>query len=661
MAAVARAPVRAILRASDRGTSVASWREGIEVRTIAPWKCLLAALTLVLAARPAAADPVISWRMENPFRFFVDPADTEVHRATYESLTPEQQRTPVLSAERALARRHVDGWASLILGQTCWDPSRNRYLCPGGKAYVQPASHVVVARVLELPDAANLQCTWLTAPRGGRKLRGVALTQPCGEPAELEIPYPDGAGIIVEVAGLEVASTEARVTDLLVVGMGDSFGSGEGNPDIAVRFSRERAAHYGTDGEEKLGGYPARVGGWKGIGDRTFIGENARWLDQACHRSLYSYQLRAALQLAIEDPHRAVTFVGLACSGAEVTDGLFLRYKGNEWVPNPPDFSQISYLAQAQCGSNRAILHDYPEAYHLGGRVPDLKGISLYRCGAEHARRIDLVLLSVGGNDVGFSRLVANAVLTDKSLLRRLGGWFGEVYGADEATIQLRRLEDRYKVLNRALHAVLHVPWDQADRIILTAYPPLALLDDGKSACPDGKAGMEVVPDFRLSQAKALEGSLIAEKLNELMRTAASEQGWSFAERHRHEFLGHGICAGWAELALSSVDDLRLPRKLGSSWEPYNPADYQPYASRQRWFRTPNDAFMTGNFHVSESLLQTVLRTQTLSWFQLLLAATYSGAFHPTAEGHAVMADSTLQKARGVLRKYARERTAQTQ
>jgi len=30
-----------------------------------------------------------------------------------------------------------------------------------------------------------------------------------------------------------------------------------------------------------------------------------------------------------------VTFVGLACSGAEITAGLFLRYKGNEWVPNP--------------------------------------------------------------------------------------------------------------------------------------------------------------------------------------------------------------------------------------------------------------------------------------------------------------------------------------
>jgi hypothetical protein len=32
------------------------------------------------------------------------------------------------------------------------------------------------------------------------------------------------------------------------------------------------------------------------------------------------------------------------------------------------------------------------------------------------------------------------------------------------------------------------VPWPESDRIILTAYPPMALLDDGKTVCPDGQA-----------------------------------------------------------------------------------------------------------------------------------------------------------------------------
>jgi hypothetical protein len=140
--------------------------------------------------------------------------------------------------------------------------------------------------------------------------------------------------------------------------------------------------------------------------------------------------------------------------------------------------------------------------------------------------------------------------------------------------------------------------------------------------------------------------------LNNIMRASAREHGWSCAEAHRSRFLGRGVCAGWADIALTSVDDLRLPRWVDGEWVPYNPGDYRAYASRQRWFRTPNDAFMTGNFHISASLLQRALRMESLSWFQLLLAATYSGAFHPTAEGHAAMADAVVEKARAVLAKY---------
>jgi hypothetical protein len=87
-------------------------------------------------------------------------------------------------------------------------------------------------------------------------------------------------------------------------------------------------------------------------------------------------------------------------------------------------------------------------------------------------------------------------------------------------------------------------------------------------------------------------------------------------------------------------------------WTPYNPGDYQPYAARQRWFRTPNDAFMTGNFHVEAGLLTKLLKIEPFAPFQLVLASTYSGAFHPTAEGQAAIADAVVDKARAVLAKY---------
>ena len=615
---------------------------------------ILACATIVLAAQASAA-PVITWQVENPFRFFTDPADSEVHRATFKALTADERLNPILSAERALQARHDDGWAATMFDKTCWSRTKNRFQCDEYDDYVNPKNHVVVATLAGVEDAGDITCSWLTSPKGGPVVRGSAFSQPCDEPVELEVPFPRGVGISVEIGGREVARTDIRVRDIFVAGIGDSFASGEGNPDVAVRFSRDRSADYAKPNRfADLTGYPARTGDWKQIGDAAFIAGNARWLDQACHRSLYSNQLRAALQLAVEDPHRAVTYAGVACSGAEVTYGLFLRYKGNEWVPNPPLLSQISALAEVQCGKRETQALDLPEAYHINGAIPELKGgLVLRKCKQDNARKIDVLFVSIGGNDIGFSRLLANAVLADQSLLRSLGGWIGEVHGQQEADAQLSRLSARYKSLNRAIHNLLYLPWNQSDRIVLTGYPGLALAGDGSETCKDGQtAGLEVVPDFKLSAEKLKEGTWIADKLHRKMRDAASSYGWSFAETHRRLFVDRGICAGELADGTRPADEFRLPRKTAAGWKPYNPADYQAYASRQRWFRTPNDAFLTDNFHVSQSLLSKALKFNALSWFQLILASTYSGAFHPNAEGHAAIADAVAAKARVALQRY---------
>jgi lysophospholipase L1-like esterase len=617
----------------------------------------LGAVTLMCvtagADRAQAQEPAIYWRVENPFRFFQDPADTEMHRATFLSLSADEARNPIVAAERLLAERHTDGWAAPMYRRTCWHWQRNRHVCPDTADYVNPKSHRIIVEARDILDAQVVDCRWTMTPRAGG--RAASVTMPCDTPVTFDVPYPSGADLSVAVGGQTIASVQARVTDVFIVGMGDSFASGEGNPDIPVRFSPERTAEYGKTGKGvELAGYPARIGDWRKVGDNKFIEENARWLDQACHRSLYSYQLRTALQLAVEDPHRAVTFAGVACSGAETTFGLFLRYKGNEWVPNPPDFSQLSALAEAQCGTVDAKPYDLPEAYHINGQIPELQGgLVLKKCDAQRARKIDLVLLSIGGNDVGFSRLVANAVLDDQSTLRRLGGWFGQVHGFAEAQAALEKLDDRYKSVNRALRNILHIPWKESDRIILTAYPPMAVKEDGRSsACEDGAAGMTVLPDFQFSEVKARESFAAAERLNDLMKASAKVHGWSFVESHRRTFLGRGLCATGA----GRDDDLRLPRFVDGRWEPFNPSEWRAYTPRQRWFRTPNDAFMTGNFHVSQSVLQSVMKNQGLEWVQLLLAATYSGAFHPTAEGHAAIADAAVARARDVLARYDGDR-----
>lgn len=618
--------------------------------------------------RAAPARPKIIWRVENAFRLFTDPAHTAMHRATFESLTAKERRSPILSAERRLAARFRDGWAAQAIDDTCWDSWHNRHNCPKSEdPYAKPSQHAVLAKLDGIPDADVLTCTWTARPaaKAGKRRPVKRVKAPCNAPARLLIPYPSGAWVEVAIGGRRVARKRVKVRDIFIVGLGDSFGSGEGNPDVPVRFSKERSASYDFAPRKKKGvvqpgpvradlvGLPARIGAWRSIGDRQFMKHNARWLDQACHRSLYSHQLRAALQLAIEDPHRAVTFASFACSGAEVTRGLFLRYRGNEWVPNPPDVSQISAAARLQCGEHEAPLKDLPEAYHIKGAVAELQGtVVLHKCPRKKARPIDLVFVSIGGNDIGFARLLANTILMDQSLLRQLGGWLGQVHGQTAARDRLDTLDERLKALNRALHGVLHVSWRQSDRIVLTAYPEMALLGDGTTVCPSGNAGMEIVQDFSLDAARAREGVWVADKLNRKMKASAQRHRWTYVEAHRRRFIGRGICAGFTEAAFSVADDLRLPRKVNGVWTPYNPSQYRPYAERQRWFRTPNDAFLTSNFHVSQSLLQKVLKLQSLKWFQLILASTYSGAFHPTAEGHAAMADALAEQARAVLERY---------
>ncbi|MEO1719543.1 MAG: hypothetical protein AAFR23_04845 [Pseudomonadota bacterium] len=607
-------------------------------------------------AWPGSVRPTITWRVENAFRFFTDPDDTDLHRETFASLTSAERRDPILSAERQLGQSFGRGWAAELKGRVCWDVRRNLHSCERERDYVNPREHAVLARVSGVDVGANLRCTWAVRANVRRRdtPRERRETAPCHQAARLKIPYPSGATVTVRIGGRDVATRDIKVEDLLVVGIGDSFGSGEGNPDVPVRFDRERSADYGTVGG-KLGmaGYPARIGGWSRLGDRLFQRGNAKWLDQACHRSLYSHQLRAALQLAIEQPHRAITFLHLACSGAEITRGLFLRYKGHEWVPNPPAYSQISAIARAQCGPRNTDLKHLPEAYHMGGRVPELKGLlKLHECDRRKSRKIDLMFVSIGGNDVGFARLVTNAVLREATMLRRLGGWFGQLHTRQQSEAQLVELRQRYKAFKRALHYILHIPWKESDRVILTAYPALALLEDGRTTCPSGKAGMEVFPAFYLDKRRTTESQRAADKLHVEMRRAARRYGWSFAASHRRRFVGRGVCAGFDGAAPSSVDDLRFPRLINGRWTPYNPADFRPYAPRQRWFRTPNDAYLTGHFHVASSLMQAVLRNRNLNWTQVMLASTYSGAFHPTAEGQAAIGDAVTRVARRVLEKY---------
>jgi hypothetical protein len=139
----------------------------------------------------------------------------------------------------------------------------------------------------------------------------------------------------------------ATLKDYLVVSMGDSLASGEGNPDVR--------------------------GDYDPIGSDSY----AEWKDVRCHRSALSGPALAAKAVEDADPHSSVTFLSVACSGARIPHLSHWTYGGivdRNGFRFPPQVRQVA----------------------------DLVGPASLRGG----RRIDAILVSAGVNDLFFSGVI---------------------------------------------------------------------------------------------------------------------------------------------------------------------------------------------------------------------------------------------------------------
>lgn len=621
------------------------------------WICLPLLLWLVLAAmptRPASANG-IEWQLENPFRFFSHAAMLDPHRQAFAETREQSPGASVLAIERWLSQRHPQGWAVDAFTDTCWHLISHKHeACGDLDSYVNPRHHRITAR-LSQPGGPGRACVWAFRAGGAAGGDGPPIRKPCDEVVTLDIPYPGGGVVTVSSQNRPVAREAIKVRDVLIVGIGDSFASADGNPDFPVAWNDTQTTSFGKlPGGIRLDNYPMRRTSTVQFKDRSFSLPSAFWSSQPCHRSLYSHQLRVALQLALEDPQRAITFLGYSCTGAEVTNGLLFRDKGSEFAPIGPNRAQLGDAASAQCGGRDLEMRNYPTAYTARGAVPELENLFLERCPRDRARKIDLLLVSIGGNDIGFANLLAHAILQDGNLLTTLGRLTGSVFEPAQARQLFDALEQRYRMLRRAIHNHLHIPWKQADRIVLTAYPVLGLLGDGRTACPSTTTGVEVFPLYKLDSRRIRGAEAVAAELAGLMRRTADRFGWSFVDAHVQRFAGRGICAGIENAAPGDPNELRFPQLTNGVWSPYRPSLFQSYASRMRWVRTPNDAFMTANVHLFTDIKGQLLPFAKNDPSNLLQASSYSGAFHPTAEGQAAMADAVLPAARRILSKYRR-------
>ena len=430
----------------------------------------------VEAASPA---PQIVWEVKNRFRLFRNEADFQKQVAAYRAGS-------ILAAEEKLAHdTDGRGWAKDVYDKLCLDAAgRITPTCQRDgerESYLTPDDHRVVIK-LAGPVPTGATCNWNfddgTVPPQ-------QVSAPCSEEVRVRLRYGKPtiafAGIVRPDQSVDSVTTEIRVRDLLIAGLGDSVASGEGNPDRAIALSDDgycfrrflgssaseyfrpsRAGFQGLKACDDTPGGPGRdvITAWARAG--------ARWMSAACHRSLYSYQLRTALAVAIENPQIAVTFVPLACTGASIEAGIL----GGQRASDCP--------MSGTCASS------------VPGQVAQLQEMLNAAKKQNASRGLDLVLLTIGANDIKFSGLVADIIIQG-GVERSLFTQGGMLTGLPEAQKLLQSdLPAGFAKLRTALKPFVG---GNLNRVVYVAYGNPAQQNDGQ-ACPGGRDGLDVHPAF---------------------------------------------------------------------------------------------------------------------------------------------------------------------
>ena len=154
------------------------------------------------------------------------------------------------------------GWAAQTLDETCYEsngrPRRYAGVCErkyswgtAKEDYVLPEAHTVAIRIApgQLAGVSG-DCIWAWQPRraGGKT---ETKRSACTDKLTIaRVPYAldrgkSGVSVTVKLPdGRELSEPEVVVEDLFIVALGDSFASGESNPDRPVQFSAQREMVY---------------------------------------------------------------------------------------------------------------------------------------------------------------------------------------------------------------------------------------------------------------------------------------------------------------------------------------------------------------------------------------------------------------------------------
>src|SRR6202035_4694798 len=267
--------------------------------------------------------------------------------------------------------------------------------------------------------------------------------------------------------------------------------------------------------------------------------------------------------------------------------------------------------------------------------------------------------MSIGGNDVGFGALAAYAMTESAAHFAPIASWVGGSipFCPAAARAYLGVLDHPMKAVKDALADGFGIA---PGRVLQSSYEPIQFDETGALCGSLPTLGMDVHPGLKLDRGRLQE---TADFLRELLAklecidstkghscpadlATGTGTGFTLVTDHIPEFTKRGMCARDPKRALADGIEMRVPRVPvgGSEFKPYSPAATLTYEHRWRLFRSPNDAFLAANTHREG--------TAVIDLLQPAYAGLYSGAIHPTAEGHATVADHIVKHARLLLDKH---------
>jgi hypothetical protein len=541
-----------------------------------------------------------------------------------------------------LAEAYLANFSSYWIWYRLYDQNYLREVL-GGDVYAQ-------VRLASTEDP-NATCTMPDVPKGSEKR--------CTDWFDVSIPRGrEHTLALLRVQDGKRFETQARVRQLTILGLGDSFGSGEGTPDVPADFAGRPPPGRQTNSDLN----PTA----------------AQWLERNCHRSLLGPQARAVIQYAALHPHVEVNFIYVPCSGAAIDEGILQPYAGFEnsshtvrmrraqldWLAN---LSQLNQVMMALCRdmelprprmqtrTEDGVTGEEKLKKLFGDHVVGRLGQDLYRCrdGFLGNGSIDAVLLSAGGNDAEFFSVVKQAVLPRLAtaivlysevkerlenshvsvvdlLLERGQQRIRNVLSPRQAIERAQRLlSERYAKLDEVFET--HLGITDPSRILIALYPNQNR-DQAGRLCNTGE-GLEefnafakeewmraLLPPY-VNRDESRELERFAHTVNDIIRGAPyrNNRKWTIVQSHLAAFEHRGWCAR---------DE--APQ-----------AHFDAGTETRRLVRTPNDGVLVQNQLIAAGEID-VLREPVGPRMERLIQ-TY-GLFHPNNFGAAIMADAYLKE-----------------